>query len=222
MHEPDALSFRDQPGETTAVRGCPFDLPDADVVLYAEVFTPGERAQLCEELRTTVAWTQERLRLYGQDRPLPRLTAWYGDEGAAYTYSHIAMQPRPWTATLRAIKTRVEHLAETPFNSVLLNLYRDGRDSVAWHQDNEPELGEHPVIASVSLGAARRFQLRHTVKRTLPPVDLVLPPGSLLLMRGETQRWWQHRLPKTAQPVAPRLNLTFRHVVLSSHTKPAQ
>src|SRR5262245_26691014 len=138
MHEPDALSFRDQLGETTTVRGRLLSLPDADVVLYAEVFTPTENAQLFVELRSTVAWTQERLRLYGQDRPLPRLTAWYGDEGARYTYSHISMQPLPWTATLRAIKTRVERFAQTPFNSVLLNLYRDGRDSVAWHQDNEP------------------------------------------------------------------------------------
>src|SRR5262249_8057073 len=112
MHESDVLSFRDQPGETR-VREHPLDLPDADVVLYVAVFTSIESAQLFAKLQSTVAWTQERLRLYGQDRPLPRLTAWYGDEGATYTYSHITMQPHPWTATLRAIKTQVECIAQT-------------------------------------------------------------------------------------------------------------
>lgn len=139
MHRPDIPPFPDQPAETTAVRAWPLDLPDADVVRSADVFTPTESEELCVVLQTTVAWRQEQLRLYGQDRPLPRLMTWYGDAGARYTYSHITLQPPPWTATVRTITTRVERLAQTSFHSVLLNLYRNGRDRVAWHHDNDPE-----------------------------------------------------------------------------------
>src|SRR5205085_1550841 len=141
---------------------------------------------------------------------LPRLTAWYGDAGKSYTYSHIAMKSEPWTPILLYIKNRIEEVVEVSFNSVLLNLYRSGKDSVSWHQDNERELGENPVIGSVSFGGIRRFQFRHRLKKDIGKVDLNLTPGSLLIMKGTTQQCWQHQIPKTSKPVLPRINLTFR------------
>ena len=206
------VRWTDPPESTPSAAPRHLCLPDADIVLYEEVFAPTEREQLCAELLATIAWTQERIRMYGQDRPLPRLTAWYGDPGTTYTYSHIAMRPHPWTVPLLGMKARVEQLARSAFNSVLLNLYRHGHDSVAWHQDNEPELGPNPVIASVSLGGTRCLHLRHTLRKDVPTVHVDLPSGSLLVMRGATQHVWQHRIPKTATPVAPRINLTFRFI----------
>jgi alkylated DNA repair dioxygenase AlkB len=113
---------------------------------------------------------------------------------------------------LREIKARCEDFAQAPFNSVLLNYYRNGQDSMGWHQDNEPELGAHPVIASVSFGATRRFQLRHKKRRDLDTITLELAPGSLLLMRGTTQHYWKHQVPKTTQSIGARINLTFRFI----------
>jgi alkylated DNA repair dioxygenase AlkB len=141
--------------------------------------------------------------------PLPSLTAWYGDEGKSYTYSGIEQHPIPWTPTLFLIKTRIEKIAEVRFNSVLLNLYRDGRDSVAWHSNNESELGQNPVIGSVSFGATRRFSLKHK-KNKEHEIEIDLPHGTFLLMRGETQHYWRHQISKTTKDVRPRINLTFR------------
>jgi alkylated DNA repair dioxygenase AlkB len=141
--------------------------------------------------------------------PIPRLTAWHGEAG--YVYSGIAMQPAAWTPALLEIKRCAEHHAGQGFNSVLLNLYRDGRDSVSWHADNEPGLGRDPVIASLSLGATRRFQLKH--RRNGLRVAIDLEHGSCLVMAGATQHHWLHQLPKTARPVGPRVNLTFRRMM---------
>ncbi len=160
-------------------------------------------------LNETVAWRQETARIMGRALPLPRLTAWYGD--AAYAYSGIANPPQPWCADLLKLKDIAERHADAPFNAVLLNLYRDGRDSVAWHRDAEATLGSDPIVASISLGAVRRFKLRHARKRDLA-VDLDLKPGSLLVMGPGSQVNWQHALPKTARAVGPRINLTFRFV----------
>ncbi len=143
--------------------------------------------------------------------PLPRLTAWYGDEGKSYTYSGIEQHPDPWTPTLKLIKSKVEEILEVTFNTVLLNLYRDGKDSVSWHSDDELELGENPIIASVSFGAVRRFSLKHKISKDYK-IDLDLPNGSLLLMKGETQHFWQHQIAKTSKSVQPRINLTFRMI----------
>lgn len=164
---------------------------------------------LLERLVADVAWRQETARIMGRAVPLPRLTAWYGD--AAYRYSGIDNPPQPWLQDLRALKELAERLSGAVFNSVLLNLYRDGRDSVAWHRDAEPELGPDPVIASVSLGATRRFRFRHARDRQRT-VSLDLPHGSVLVMGRGAQRHWLHALPKTAKPVARRLNLTFRYI----------
>jgi alkylated DNA repair dioxygenase AlkB len=144
----------------------------------------------------------------GRRIPIPRLTAWHG--AAGYVYSGIRLTPAPWTPPLLELKALAERLAGQSFNSVLLNLYRDGRDSVSWHADNEPGLGRDPVIASLSLGAVRRFQLKH---RRLPErLTLDLPHGSCLIMAGATQHHWLHQLPKTKAPVGPRINLTFRRM----------
>jgi len=162
------------------------------------------------ELSARAAWRQERARLMGRDVALPRLTAWYGDAG--YRYSGVDHPPQPWLDALLPLKAVAERLAGTTFNAVLLNLYRCGRDSVSWHRDAEPALGPDPVVASISLGAVRRFKLRHRRDRSLA-VDLDLPPGSCLVMGPGSQLHWLHALPKTARPVGPRLNLTFRRVV---------
>ncbi len=139
----------------------------------------------------------------------PRLTAWYGDPDKKYSYSGITMAPTNWTTPLMAIKSRVDDCAGVQFNSVLLNYYRDGKDSMGWHRDNEKELGLNPVIASVTFGASRNFQLRHyRDKKSL--VQVSLQHGSLLLMKGATQHFWEHQLPKTTKVMSPRLNMTFR------------
>jgi alkylated DNA repair dioxygenase AlkB len=157
-------------------------------------------------------WRQERIAVYGREVLQPRLTAWYGDPGARYAYSGLALEPLPWTPLLADLKARVETASGARFDSLLLNLYRDGRDCVSWHSDAEPELGRNPVIASLSLGAALRFQLRS--RPPLPPArrELALRHGDLLLMRGATQHEWAHQVPRTARPVGPRINLTFRLV----------
>jgi len=187
-----------------------FSLPDAEVLLFSEFFSSAESDQLFASLLTNTQWGQGEIKLYGRVYSEPRLTAWHGDEGKRYSYSGLTLHPLPWTETLLAIKTRVDEAAGVTFNSVLLNLYRDGRDSNGWHQDNEPELGRNPVIASVSFGAARRFQMRHKQRADLPRLDIDLEHGSLLLMAGPTQHFWQHQIPKTAKPVGQRINLTFR------------
>jgi alkylated DNA repair dioxygenase AlkB len=187
-----------------------YALPDAEVTLHPAFFPLAESDDFFARLRQETVWGQGRITLWGKTYDEPRLTAWYGDEGKSYSYSGLTLHPQPWTPLLLEIKARVDTAAQTVFNSVLLNLYRDGRDSNGWHQDNEPELGVNPVIASVSFGAVRRFQMRHKFRQDLERLDLDLPHGSLLLMTGATQHYWQHQIPKTAKPVGARINLTFR------------
>ena len=185
-------------------------MPDADVLFYPAFFSPEASAGFFQRLRDTVAWEQHVIRLFGREIAVPRLSAWYGE--AAYTYSGLTLQPRPWIPDLTAIRERVEQAAGTAFNSVLLNLYRDGSDSMGWHSDNEPELGINPVIASVSFGAVRRFQFRH-MHDPGQRLTLDLTPGSLLLMRGPTQHFWKHAVPKTKAACGPRINLTYRAII---------
>lgn len=187
-------------------------LPDASVFLW-EVFLPEPEANvLYTTLRYQTTWQPNVIRLYGKEHPLPRLTAWYGEPDACYRYSGILNQPLPWTPHLSAVRDHVQHVTGHTFNSVLLNLYRSGADSVSWHADNEPEFGEKPVIASVSLGAVRVFQLRHRIRKDIARCEVPLPHGSLLLMTGDTQTYWQHRIPKTTRPMGARINLTFRYI----------
>jgi len=159
-----------------------------------------------------VDWRQHLIRIRGREVASPRLSAWYGDPDAHYSYSGLSLEPRPWLPVILELKTRVEAVCSVPFNSVLLNLYRDGADSMGWHSDDEPELGERPVIASLSLGATRRFRLRHRRRKELEPVAIDLEDGSLLIMGGDTQRFWKHQVPKSKRVTEPRLNLTFRNI----------
>jgi alkylated DNA repair dioxygenase AlkB len=187
------------------------DLPDADVRLWSRAWPPVEADRLLQELLTSIDWGQEHILIFGQSRLVPRLVAWHGDPGTAYTYSGTLHEPLPWTAVLTAIKARVESFTGHSFNSVLLNRYRTGRDGMGWHADDEPELGEDPPIASVSFGAPRRFLLRHRRQRASRS-ELLLGHGDLLLMAGPTQHHYVHAVPKTARTVGERINLTFRRV----------
>lgn len=194
----------------------PIPIPDAEVLLDPHFLPPSVAAAFLQELLDTIPWRHEPIKMFGKDVMQPRLTSWHGDPAARYRYSGLSLEPQPWTPALQRLREQVSTATGAEFNSVLLNLYRTGQDSMGWHADNEPELGPAPVIASVSLGATRRFRLRPGVS-TPPyaPVGLDLPPGSLLLMRGPTQQRWQHALPKTARPVGARLNLTFRRIILA-------
>lgn len=148
--------------------------------------------------------------MFGKQLLLPRLTAWYGDKG--YTYSGLYNKPQPWLPVLLDLKERVEQASGHTYNSVLLNLYRGGNDSMGWHSDDEAELGKEPAIASLSFGGERRFSFKHRTRKDLKPVSVILANGSLLLMHGPTQHHWLHHIPRTKHPVQPRINLTFRHV----------
>lgn len=181
---------------------------DGEAYLLADALSQDEADRAFSDLLGGVDWRQEQATLFGRRMPLPRLTAWYGDCG--YAYSGIHHVPAPLTPTLAVLMARMERLAERPFNSVLINLYRSGRDSMGWHSDDEATLGPEPEIASLSLGAVRRFQFRHrTADRR---VSLDLPHGSCLIMRGRCQACWRHQLPKTTRAVGARINLTFRSV----------
>jgi len=202
--------------EATASR--PFrslDLPEAEVLFYPDFFPAADADRLVRELLETTDWRQEVFRMYGREMPFPRLTAWYGDEGTAYTYSGLKNIPAPWTPPILEVKRAVEAPCGVTFNSVLLNRYRTGQDSVSWHADDEPEFGRNPVIASVSLGGTRVFQLKHKKRKELKS-SVELTHGSLLIMRGGTQENWLHQVPKAKKPVRERVNLTFRVVVAPS------
>ncbi|HET9693238.1 MAG TPA: alpha-ketoglutarate-dependent dioxygenase AlkB [Steroidobacteraceae bacterium] len=186
------------------------DLPDADVRLWPQAFAPGRADALLLELRREVDWQQEHILVFGERRLVPRLVAWHGDPGASYLYSGTPHEPRPWTPPMLEIREVAQALTGQRYNSVLLNLYRDGHDGMGWHADDEPELGREPAIASVSLGATRRFKLRHRKRKVVTTLDL--GHGSLLAMAGATQHCYVHAVPKTARPVGERINLTFRYV----------
>ncbi|BAY67156.1 2OG-Fe(II) oxygenase (plasmid) [Calothrix brevissima NIES-22] len=185
-------------------------IPDGDIIFYPSYFTEEESNRIIQELFREINWGQDKIKFYGKEMNLPRLTAWYGDSGKYYTYSNITMNPIPWTPMLLYIKNKIETVAEVVFNSVLLNFYRNGKDSISWHSDDEPELGKEPIIYSVSFGGERKFQLRHKYKNNLEKIELKLNHGSLLIMQGKTQEYWQHQIPKTSKLVMPRVNLTFR------------
>lgn len=172
---------------------------------------PAQADQLLASLRQGIDWEVHRIRLFGRLVDSPRLSSWIGDADASYVYSGTRFAPRPWPPALARLREQVSLAAGEDFNSVLANLYRDGRDAMGWHSDDEPELGPRPVIASVSLGATRRFAFKH---RREPDQKLVLElaHGSLLVMAGDTQANYRHALPRTARPVGPRLNLTFRRI----------
>jgi alkylated DNA repair dioxygenase AlkB len=191
------------------------DLPDSEIRYWRCVDLGARPDLILQELIGKTPWRSEVITLWGKEYQQPRLTAWFGDPGASYTYSGLSLEPLPWTDLLSDIRSRVEALAKASFNSVLLNYYRDHRDSMGMHSDDEPELGRNPTIASVSLGEQRTLVLKHKFRKELKPFHLPLDSCSLLLMAGATQHSWKHGINKSNQPCGPRVNLTFRRIVAS-------
>lgn len=186
-----------------------FDVPDASIIYYPNYFSTEEATILFDTLQKEIPWQQDDIKVYGKVYPQPRLTALFGNEGKSYSYSNITMHPHKWSPLLMSIKEKVEKATEAIYSTVLLNYYRDGKDSNGWHADNEKELGTNPIIASLSFGAERMFQLKHNASPN-QKINIPLAHGSLLVMKGTTQHFWKHQIPKTTKPIGPRINLTFR------------
>lgn len=186
-----------------------FNLPDAEIEYFPSFFSTEKANELFEKLKTEILWQQDTIAVYGKNHLQPRLTALYGNEGKPYGYSNIIMQPHHWNPLLVYIKEEIEKEYKENFTTALLNYYRNGQDSMGWHADNEKELGRNPVIASLTFGAERNFQLKHNTIESAKQ-NITLEHGSLLIMKGSTQHFWKHQIPKTQKEVGGRINLTFR------------
>ena len=192
--------------------GPPLELPDARLRYFQYFFNTDEAEHFYSKLSETIPWQQDPITVFGKTYDQPRLTALHANNTKPYSYSGITMYPNQMTTELTALYERIRTVSSVEFTSVLLNLYRDGKDSNGWHADNEKELGKSPSIASVSFGAQRFFHLKHrTIKEAR--LKVLLHSGSLLLMEGDTQEKWLHQIPKTAKPIQPRINLTFRKII---------
>lgn len=185
-------------------------LPGAQVRYWPAWLSQPEAAALFDTLLNDIAWQTHRIRLFGKWVDSPRRSYWIGDPGASYTYSGTRFVPQPWLSALQPLRMRLSNELGVAFNSVLANMYRDGRDCMGWHSDNEAELGPQPIIASLSLGAPRRFLFKAC--KGDRRIECLLHGGDLLVMDGHTQRHYRHALPRTAKPVAARINLTFRRI----------
>lgn len=190
------------------------DLPGAEIELHQQIWSRYQGDTLCSLLIKELNWRQDKISMFGQTHDVPRLNAWYGDADCSYSWSGITMTPNPWNSTLRDIREKVNGVASEQFNSVLANFYRDGNDKVDWHADDEEVLGQAPVIASVSLGATRKFRIRRK-DRSEKATDIFLRSGDVLVMRGLTQLLWEHEVPRSKKVREPRVNLTFRKVALT-------
>lgn len=186
------------------------DMPDANVCVYPDWLSQADATEVFDALYNELRWEQQEIVIFGKRHKSPRLQAWHGDKDAVYTYSGLKMSPLPWSKTLSKLKIKCEQVSGSTFNSVLANLYRDGSDSMGLHADNEPELGDAPVIASVSLGATRNLDFVHN--STKQKVRVPLTHGSLMLMQGQTQTHWKHGINKSKRVTMPRINLTFRFI----------
>ena len=192
--------------------GTPLELPDAQLRYFQYFFNTDEAEHFYSKLSETIPWQQDPITVFGKTYDQPRLTALHANNTKPYSYSGITMYPNQMTTELTAIYERIRTVSSVEFTSVLLNLYRDGKDSNGWHADNEKELGKSPSIASVSFGAQRFFHLKHrTIKEAR--LKVLLHSGSLLLMEGDTQEKWLHQIPKMAKTIQPRINLTFRKII---------
>lgn len=188
--------------------GKPVILDNGEYIYISSFFDNKAANSYLEAFKNKILWKQESMNMYGKQVLFPRLTSWYGASDKAYSFSGIRLNPNPWIDELIDIKKMIEPLCEVEFNSVLLNLYRDGNDSISWHTDAEKELGINPIIASVNFGAERKFQIRHN--STNETHDIMLKHGSLLIMKGELQHYWKHQVPKQKNITKERINLTFR------------
>lgn len=188
------------------------NLPDAEFIYYPNFFSKEKADLFLEILTKEIAWQQDDITIFGKKIAQPRLTALYGNEGKSYGYSNIVMQPHPFNRTLTFIKEEIEDITKEHFTTVLLNYYRNERDSNGWHADNEKELGIDPVIVSISFGEARMFQIKHNTKKEIKQ-SLLLEHGSLLVMKNGAQIHYKHQIPKATQPKKPRINLTFRKIL---------
>ncbi|MFT4939894.1 MAG: alkylated DNA repair dioxygenase AlkB [Paraglaciecola sp.] len=199
--------FSDVVDNTPAV----LPMQDAEVTYFPKFLDSQSADVHFTRLIGSLAWQHEYLRIYGKRVKIPRLQAWYGDPEATYQYSGLNMLPRPWTKELDELKILCQKACNSNFNSVLANLYRNGLDSMGLHADNEAELGNNPVIASISLGQTRDFNFIHNISKE--KIRITLGHGSLLIMSGATQKNWQHSIAKSRQAMSPRINLTFRRII---------
>jgi alkylated DNA repair dioxygenase AlkB len=184
---------------------------DGETLYYGHIMPVNDANRYFEVLLNTIAWQHDQAIIYGKHYVTKRKVAWYGNERFNYTYSNTTKQALAWTPELAALKQLVESITGTHFNSCLLNLYHTGDEGMAWHSDDEKALGKNTIIASLSLGAARKFSFKH--KTSGEKRDIILEPGSLLVMQGATQTYWLHRLPPTKTVRTARINLTFRTIV---------
>lgn len=189
-----------------ALRVKNFEIPDAELTLWEHFFDQSSADKYYKTLLSETPWEQRPITIFEKTMPTPRLTAWYGK------HHDLARADTPFTPTLETIKAKVEETSGIQFTSVLLNLYRDGKDGVAWHRDHDRELGPRPVVGSVSFGETRPFEIRHKFRKELYKIRIPLNHGSFLLMGGTMQHYWEHQIPKTAKEIKPRINLTFRIV----------
>ncbi len=193
-------------------KGETFHLPDAELKFYPQFYSSAISANHLKHLLAHIPWQQYYLRIAGKNVLVPRLQAWFGDAECYYGYSGLQLSPQPWTPTLSEIKNDIESLLNLKFNSVLLNWYRNGNDSVGWHADDEKELGDDPHIASLSFGETRNFELKRKTDKTQTKRRIALNDGSLLLMGSGVQKHWLHQIPKQPGLIGDRVNLTFRFI----------
>ena len=186
---------------------------DGELYFYKDFFNNDTSNLYTQTLLKDIPWQQKHITLFGNTVEQPRLVSWHAESGIHYKYSGITMLPEPWTDTLLTIKHAVEEQLNTKFNSAFLNLYRNGRDYMGWHRDNEKSLGPQPYIASLSFGADRKFKFKH-INNTNFNYELILKSGSMLTMGGEIQHYWKHCLPKALKVNGPRINITFRQVAI--------
>lgn len=187
-----------------------FVLPDAELLFWPKWISPEQAERCYQQLAQQLNWQQPAIKIFGKAVLIPRQQVWMGDPHCSYKYSGVLFEPEPWHPLVWQLTDRVNQLCQTRFNSVLLNWYADGQQHMGWHSDDEPELGQNPQIASLSLGQQRFFDLKH--KNLGTQLKLGLGHGSLLLMTGQCQQYWQHRVPKMAAATEGRINLTFREI----------
>lgn len=187
------------------------DIEDGQIIYYEQFFDLEQSDIYFTKLHQETDWKEDKITMFGKEIPLPRLTAWYGDPGASYLYSGINNDPSRWTETLTEIKKQVEAVSDNSYNSLLMNLYRSGRDKLSWHADDEPELDRQCSIASVTFGSARDFCIKHKRKEGLRHT-IPLKHGSLLIMKPPMQEHWLHQIPLRKNVEEERINLTFRYV----------